>query len=415
MPPSAPDIPAPPDIPDFTEAEYARRLAAFRERMAESSLELALISTPENIYYLTGLDHWGYFAPHLLIVPLEGEMVLITRAMERVTVANQVKNAAFKGHDDSETAADVTVRWLKDRGFARGRSADAAAAVLDALEGDLAGIGRIGIEKWSSGFTYGLAERLFDALADAEWVDISSVIDELRWIKSPAEQACMRAAARVSDAAMEAAAEAIGEGASEREVAAECQRAMTLSGGTYPGFGPFIRSTARLGEEHTSWSDTRFAPGDAVFLELSGCVRRYHAPLGRLVHVASAPEGTAETAGLAHEAFDAVLDALRPGALAREVYAAWQGVVDRAGLGHYRRHHCGYLVGIGFPPSWTGGNKVTGLRRDSDLVIREGMTFHILSWLMGTGRGDFFVSNTVLLGPDGAEVLTGAASGPIIR
>jgi Xaa-Pro dipeptidase len=103
-----------------------------------------------------------------------------------------------------------------------------------------------------------------------------------------------------------------------------------------------------------------------------------------------------------------VLTALRPGALAREVYAAWQSVVDRAGLAHYRRHHCGYLVGIGFPPSWTGGNRVSGLRHDSDLLIRVGMTFHIISWLMGTGRGDYFISDTVLLGADGPEVLTKA-------
>ena len=54
-------------------------------------------------------------------------------------------------------------------------------------------------------------------------------------------------------------------------------------------------------------------------------------------------------------------------------------------------------VGIGQPPSWTGGNSVTGLRHDSDLEIETGMSFHILSWLMGTGRGDDFISNTVLL------------------
>jgi alkaline phosphatase D len=44
---------------------------------------------------------------------------------------------------------------------------------------------------------------------------------------------------------------------------------------------------------------------------------------------------------------------------------------------------------------------------DSDLEISQGMTFHVLSWLMATGRGDAFVSNTVLVGPGGAEVLTG--------
>src|SRR3546814_1557695 len=95
-----------------------------------------------------------------------------------------------------------------------------------------------------------------------------------------------------------------------------------------------------------------------------------------------------------------------PGRRARDVYAAWQSVVDAAGLAHYRRHHCGYMVGIGVPPSWTGGNTVTGLRHDSDLLIEEGMGFHVLSWLMGAGRGDYFLSNTVLLTAGGPEVLT---------
>ncbi len=378
----------------FDDVEYQGRLAAVRARMAAQGLEVCLISTPENIFYLTGLEHWGYFAPHVLLVPAEGELVLVTRAMESVTIAHQVRNARFEGHADHETAADVVSRRLQERG---------------------GGAGRIGIERWSGGLPFGLAETLMRALSDADWRDITGLVDSLRMVKSPAEQACMRSAARVSDAAMTAAIEASRAGASERSVAAECQRAMILAGGTYPGFGPFIRPAARLGEEHTTWGDGVLAADDAVFLELSGCVRRYHAPMGRLVFLQSAPPGAERMAKVCLEAFEAVLEALRPGALARDVYAAWQRVVDAAGLSHYRRHHCGYLVGIGFPPSWTGGNRVTGLRHDSDLVIRTGMTFHILSWLMGTGHGDHFVSDTVLLTAHGPEVLTTVPRGPLIR
>ena len=50
----------------FDEEEYRARLAAVRARMADHGVEVCLLSTPENIFYLTGLDHWGYFAPHLL-------------------------------------------------------------------------------------------------------------------------------------------------------------------------------------------------------------------------------------------------------------------------------------------------------------------------------------------------------------
>lgn len=35
--------------------------------------------------------------------------------------------------------------------------------------------------------------------------------------------------------------------------------------------------------------------------------------------------------------------------------------------------------------------------------------------LAGTGRGDYFISNAVLLGPKGAEVLTRTPVGPLVR
>jgi|SRR5579863_3432175 len=98
--------------PIFSDDEYAARLAAVRRRMAAADLAVLLVSTPENIFYLCGLDHWGYFAPHILIVPATGELTLVTRKMEAVTVANQVRNAHFAGHADGETAADAALRVL---------------------------------------------------------------------------------------------------------------------------------------------------------------------------------------------------------------------------------------------------------------------------------------------------------------
>ena len=102
---------------------------------------------------------------------------------------------------------------------------------------------------------------------NARWTDLSGLIDGLRLVKSAAEQAWLRQAAVVSDAGASAAIAAIGSGASERHVAAECGRAMIEAGGTFPGFGPFIRSTARLGEEHGTWTDHRFGAGESVFLD----------------------------------------------------------------------------------------------------------------------------------------------------
>ena len=377
----------------FTEAEIGARLSKIRKELEKRQLDAAIFASPENVFYLTGLDHWGYFAPHLLIVSLDGKPILVTRSMEKVTIENQVKAAEFRGHSDSETAADLAARVLADL--------------------KLAGK-RIGLECWTSGLSYGLAQKL-EAQAAVQWSDVSGLVDKMRWVKSAEEQALMRRAGKVTDAAAGAAIAAICDGAAEEEVAAQCVAAMIRAGGHVPGFGPFIRPAARLGEEHTTWGSGTYRKGEPVFLELSGCVSRYHAPLGRLVRLGGISDEDAKMAEVTARAFDAVVEALKPGVRARDVYAAWQGVVDDAGLSHYRRHHCGYLVGVGQPPSWTGGNSVTGLRHDSDLEIETGMSFHILSWLMGTGRGDDFVSNAVLLTDDGAEVLTRTPTGPIVR
>jgi Xaa-Pro dipeptidase len=377
----------------FTDAELARRLEAFRAELGHRDLEAGILASSENVFYFTGLDHWGYFAPHLLIVPASGPPVLVTRAMEQVSVANMVRSAEFRGHSDSETAADMAARVLKDMGLG-GR--------------------RIGIECWTAGMSHGLASSL-KGQVDADWTDISGIVDRMRRVKSVAEQTLMREAAVVTNAATRAAIDAIGADVPEREVAAVCLAAMTRAGGDPPAFGPFIRPAHRLGEEHTTWGDGAYEAGRPVFLELAGCVGRYHAPNGRLVHVGPASDQDLAIAVVASDAFAAVLGALKPGARARDVYAAWQGVVDANGLAHHRRHHCGYLVGLACPPSWTGGNTVTGLRHDSDLEIEAGMTFHILSWLMGSGRGDFFLSNCVLLGAGGPEVLTTTPAGPTFK
>jgi Xaa-Pro dipeptidase len=370
----------------FDQQEIQRRIASLRTRLQAVDLEAAVIASPENVFYLTGLDHWGYFAPHLLIVSLSGMPVLVTRAMERVSIEKQVTAALFRGHSDSETAADVASKIL----------------------GELRLINRrIGLEYWTSGLSHGLAYVLKETIA-AEWVDISGMVDTQRLVKSAVEQQFLRQAATISEAAARAAIATIGDGAQEADVAAECLAAMVRAGGQPPGFGPFIRPQSRLGEEHATWGDSKFRAGESVFLELSGCASRYHAPLGRIVRIGEMDKRDRQMAVVAQKAFDAIIGTLRPGKKAKDVYGAWQDVVNDAGLHHYRRHHCGYCVGIGVPPSWTGGNNVIGLRSDSELTIQSGMSFHVLSWLMNTGHGDHFLSNTVLVTELGAEVLTGS-------
>ncbi|MDP6190521.1 MAG: aminopeptidase P family N-terminal domain-containing protein, partial [Gammaproteobacteria bacterium] len=258
----------------FTDPELARRLAATRDEMARRNLDLILLSAPEHVFYLTGLDHWGYFAPHVLMVPSQGDLVLVTRAMEHVVIRNQVRNATFIGHTDSQTAADVIIKHLA------GKTTGQA----------------IGIEALSAGLSYGMGTTLKEHIDADIWHDITGMLDEIRLVKSPEEQVFMRQAAHAADAGTQAAIEAIHDGAREADVAAECLAAMTRAGSTPPGFGPFLRPAHRMAEEHTSWGDGQHH--EAVFLEVAGCVARYNAPMGRLVNIGGISDEDAQMAEL---------------------------------------------------------------------------------------------------------------------
>lgn len=375
--------------PYFSQAEYGQRLNNLRRLMADRDLDACLISSPENIFYLIGLSHMGFFAYHLLIVPAVGKMALICRAMEAVTVEKQVVGpgrADFYGFADSEDPLKVTEDVL--------RRMDLTTVQLALEKNSLFLPPRISV---------GIEERL----PHAKFADCSGLVDGLRQIKSARELDYTRKAASVSVAMMLAARKTAATEISEREVAAEVHRAMILAGGTYPGFSPFIRATPRLGEEHRTWSNHILQPGEALFVELAGCVNRYHAPMGRLFYISEAPAGTEKMAQVCLEAFEHTVSVIRPGITAAQVYQAWQEVVETAGLSHYRRHHCGYITGIGFPPSWVGGSSVVGLHDKSEWLLQAGMVFHLLSWLMDTGQpGNYFVSDTAVVTENGCEIIT---------
>lgn len=361
-----------------------------RQRMRAERVAAVAVTSPENVYYLTGLDHLGYFAFTLLVVSASGPPTLITRAMEGPTIRAQAP-------------------WCRHVTFADGGPpADAAVAVLaDAVPADPArtGTAAIALDEDAMFFPPAVASAIRRGLPGTEWRSASSLLARQRAVKSEAEVAHIRHAASIGDQAIAAGIAVARPGASERSVAAEVYRTMIEAGGDPPGFPPLIRPTAILDREHVTWSDGTLKPGTGLFFELSASVRRYHAPQARTVYLRHAPREAAEAAETALAGLVAAREALRPGAVTGEVYAAWERVVSgTATATHPLRHHCGYLVGIGFPPSWVGGGTVPGISAGGEVEIVAGMTFHLMSWV--TRPVGHVVSDTVLVTATGAELLT---------
>ncbi|MEX2653835.1 MAG: Xaa-Pro peptidase family protein [Acidimicrobiia bacterium] len=372
-------------IPLFDRSVYAERRDRVAAAVRDADLDVMAVTVPEHIYWLIGLDHFGYFAFHLLVIPADGEPVLVARKMEHVTIGRDVPDLDFAGYGDHD---DVTQHCV------------------DVIRSLVPSAKRIGLEESSLYLLASVAHGIRNAFPSSEIVDASDLVASRRLVQSPAELDVTRQTARISDAMTTAAIAAAGAGVTEREVATAAVEAMMRAGGEPPAFWPFVRATSRFNEDHTTWTDYPLRSGDGLFIELAGSIGRYHAPMGRLIFVGEAPSGSEFVSGVAIEAFDAAMAAARHLTPAGEVYRAWQTVVDEAGLAHYRRHHCGYATGIGFPPSWSGGGVPRALRPESTTPIATGMVFHMMSWMLETGAGDYFVSDTVAVGDNGAERLT---------
>jgi Xaa-Pro dipeptidase len=374
---TAPLVTPPPHPPE--DPERHARITALRSAMAVRGLAAVALTSPENVYYLLGLDHLGYFAFTMLVLPAEGDLVLVTREMERTTVLAQVPEARHVTFADGEDPADAAAR---------------------ALVHVVPGGGTVGVEGRGSFLPPAVLDGLRAALPTLTWEDCTSLLAAARAVQSATETGWARRAAAVSDAAMRAGIAVARSGAAERDVAAATYHAMISAGGEPPGFVPLIRPVAMLGQEHVTWGDRDLQPGEGLFLELSGCVRRYHAPLSRTVYPGYAPPQAVEAAEAALAGLAAARAALRPGVRTGEVYAAWQRAVG----GTPRRHHCGYLVGIGYPPSWVGGPEVLGIRPGGDVEVLAGMVFHLMSWVeRPVGH---VISDTALVTADGCELLT---------
>jgi Xaa-Pro dipeptidase len=197
------------------------------------------------------------------------------------------------------------------------------------------------------------------------WADASTLIQELRRTKSPAELAYIRRAAELADDAWDAAVAASGPGVSEAHILADMQDVILRGGGDYAGNEIIIGSgPGALMIRYTSGRRT-LEDNDQLTLEWCGVQRRYHAAMMRTLLVGEpSPEHVAMHAACV-EALIACEKAIKPGATLGEVFDVHAGVLDDAGFGQHRMNACGYGMGAVYAPIWVDwpmlfhGNRLT--------------------------------------------------------
>lgn len=368
----------------FPPEELQSRLDACRRGMAERGLDFLVLSSPENIYYLTGFVTRGYYVFQSLIVPIAEDPVLVVRRFELPNVSRLSLVQRVAVWTDTDDPPLVLAAALKELGAENKR---------------------IGIDAGAAYFPVRAYETLRRALESTTFEDGSKLVDDLRAVKSPQEIAYIRQAADLLMSGFAAAKDAARPGQTENDIAAALYAAAITAGSEYMAGHPYIVSGPRTGLPHATWAGRTIERGDLVFVESSANVHRYSAAMFRTWSVGKASDVARRAAEASLAGLDAVLATARPGVTSGEVDAACRNAIANAGLGDAFVHRTGYSVGVGISPAW-GEGQVMDLKPDDPRPLQPGMVFHIVPVLFPAEDMSVGFSGTIHITEDGVELLT---------
>ncbi len=318
----------------FSDEEFASRRAKLIDKMTDQKLDALLIFAQESMYWLTGYDTFGYCFFQCLVFKANGEMALLTRSAD-LRQARHTSNI------------DNILVWIDSA------NANPAKDLRDLLD-NMGLLGStIGVEYDTHGLTAANGQRVNENLLSfADLRDASSVIADLRTIKSAEEIKYIRKAAKGADDALDAAIKLTKAGADEGKILAAMQGAVFENGGDYPANEFIIGSAEDALLCRYKAGRRKLSKNDQLTLEWAGTFAHYHVAMMRTL-VIGKPKPEHETHfAAARDALLAVEDAMRPGNTFGDVFDAHAIALDEAGLSLHRLNACGYSLGARFSPSW---------------------------------------------------------------
>lgn len=370
---------------------FAQRMSELRNRLADAGIDVALITDDDSVYYFTGYYdylHMEFGRPTILVVPRDGDSLLITPSMEL---------------DMAEEAAVVDRIEAWNDGVGEEWRA-ALPAVLSAA--DTIGVEPDVMPPVVRGFIDGLAEP-------TRLRNVVPVVSDMRMIKSGEELKLARHAAEVGMAMMEAGRSAIGDGVPEYEVAlatstAGTRKAAELLSAHYDDgrmspnthFLQIMASGQEITKPHHRATTRVMQRGEPVFLCFCGMTNFHRFKLGfdRTFWIGEVADKTQEAVyRVAVESQAAALKVLRPGVAAEEVHAAYAEVIQRAGYDFPFR--CGRATGFSFleTPQLVFGDKT---------ILQPGMVFAVDGSVTVAKSFRAQVGDSFVITEDGYEQLT---------
>lgn len=370
----------------FEEKEFKERLNKVKEEIKSRNLDIMLVHTPENIFYLTGHHSAGYYMYACLIVHVTKEPVLVVRYGEvgNALIYSFLNEDNLCIYDDTDDPIEKTI------------------SAVNSLESHPR---RIGVEESSFFFSIKNYKALANKMISVDFINVNGLVEQFRIIKSAAELEYIRLACSAVNAGMKAGMDKIKRGENENNVAASIWQTIVSNGCQHVGMEPFVAKGWKSGLMHNVWSGDIIEEGDCILLEIPAAINRYHGALMRSAYVGSPPAIIKEWSEVCVEALNEALKTIKPGVTSGDVDQACRGVIEKAGLYNNFRKRTGYSIGSAFAPDWGEGH-ICSLQKGDTRVLAKGMVYHIPPAIRKLGKFGVGFSETIIVTDNGCEVCT---------
>lgn len=376
------------DQAPFSKGEYDRRIAKTRAAMEKAGIDALFTTDPSNQAWLTGYDGWSFYVHQGVILGHDGDPVWWGRMQDtnggRGTV--WMEDAQVQGYSDHyvqnpvEHPMEDLAKRLRDLGH---------------------GKARIGVEMENYYYSAKAHAVLTAELPDATFVDATALVNWQRAEKSDEEIGFIRKAAKISEKIVGLALARAEPGMKKNELVGDILQAGAYgigeAWGDYPAIVPLTPSGADAAAPHLTWNGNEMKSGEGTFFELSGCYRRYHAPLCRTVFLGTPPQKMLDASNALTAGLEAGIEAARPGNVAGDVARAMNAELAKVGID--RGGRCGYPIGLSYPPDW--GERTYSIRPTDETELKPGMTFHFMPGLWMDDWG-LETTETLLIREQGA-------------
>ncbi|HKV50533.1 MAG TPA: aminopeptidase P family protein [Gemmatimonadaceae bacterium] len=344
-------------------------MAALAAALDAAHLDALLVTSLPNIRYLT-----GFSGSSAIVVASARDLVFVTDFRYATQVQDEVGDLARVAIEPQSLWTGV---WRE--------------------VGDMNGIEVVGFE--SAHLVHRDFERLLNAGARWQWRATTDMVEMLREQKDEGEIASIAAAAAVAERALERTLATVRSGQTELEIAGTLERALREAGSEGFPFETIVASGERSALPHARAGDRPVRAGDFLLIDFGAIVDGYCSDITRTVVVGHATSEQRDVHGIVRSANERASTLVRAGMSGRDADALARRYIEERGLGEAFGHSLGHGIGIEV-------HEAPRLARTTEAVLPEHAVVTIEPGVYRAGWGGVRVEDDVVLGRDGATILT---------